>query len=60
MRTRGNAKEFRERERDSRAAADASGKVAAGLETPEHTEDELQQALGLFMIRLLEMNQATR
>lgn len=60
MRTRGDAKQFRELERVLRDTANAAGGVAVVLENPEHTEDDLQKALGRFMLRLLKMQKATR
>lgn len=47
------AKDFRRMERAYRAAADAAGKVAAVLEDQNHSEDELAEALGMFVLRNL-------
>lgn len=47
------AKDFRKMEQAYRAAADAAGKVAVVLENQNHGEDELAEALGMFVLRNL-------
>ena len=44
------AKDFRKMEKAYRAASDAAGKVAAVLEDQNHSEDELAEALGMFIL----------
>ena len=52
------AKDFRRMERAYQDAADAAGEVAAVLENPDHSEDELAEALGMFILRNLEIKAA--
>lgn len=53
------AKDFRKMEKAYWAAADAAGKVAAVLENRNHSEDELAEVLGMFILRNLEIKAAT-
>ena len=59
MSERKEAKDFRKMERTYQAAADAAGKVAAVLENQNHSEAELAEALGMFILRNLAIKAAS-
>lgn len=59
MSERKEAKDFRKMERAYQAAADAAGKVAAVLENQNHSEAELTEALGMFILRNLAIKTAS-